>query len=102
MKSLTKKFDAILKLAESAEPGSIIHVDVKHDPGCPALVTHNLLDCTCDPVIRGGGNYGRNTEAAAGGDDQPAGDRVHRFFEGRGSCAPGDDGARGQGQTKGK
>ena len=37
--------------SRSLIPGTVTHVSVKHDPGCPALRTENLQDCTCEPDV---------------------------------------------------
>ena len=50
-KKLDEKLEKILKAAGRIKPGSVLHVAVKHDDGCPALKTHNLADCTCKPDI---------------------------------------------------
>ena len=51
-KKLDEKIEKILKAAGRIEPGSVLHVAVEHDEGCPALKTHNLNDCTCRPDIK--------------------------------------------------
>ena len=43
--------DKLIKIIEAAgklEPGTITHIEVKHDAGCQALKTHRLIDCTCN------------------------------------------------------
>jgi len=42
--------EKIQKIIEAAGDG-VKHISVKHDDGCPAIKTKNLLDCTCDPDI---------------------------------------------------
>jgi len=42
--------DKLIKIIEAAgklEPGTITHIEVKHETGCKALKTHRLIDCTC-------------------------------------------------------
>ena len=52
MQTFVEKLDAVVKAAEALNPGSMIHVEVQHDPDCPALRTHNLSDCCCIPIIK--------------------------------------------------
>jgi hypothetical protein len=30
----------------------VIHVEILHDAGCPAILTGRMQDCTCTPEIR--------------------------------------------------
>jgi hypothetical protein len=42
----------ICRMAEAAgelKPG-VVHADIKHDDGCPAITTQSLADCTCEPI----------------------------------------------------
>jgi len=50
--SLNKKIDGIIEALGQIEPGAVIHVSIEHDDGCPALRTHNLKDCNCEPDIK--------------------------------------------------
>lgn len=52
--NLEKKLNKIIDTFKDATPGSVTHVTIKHDLTCPALVTQNLNDCTCDPEIQKG------------------------------------------------
>jgi len=40
-----------IKTAGELKPG-VTHIEVKHDDGCPALNTHSLADCTCNPDFK--------------------------------------------------
>jgi hypothetical protein len=45
-------FEKLRRVIEaSAGPGTVTHISCLHDDDCPALVTHNLVDCTCHPII---------------------------------------------------
>jgi hypothetical protein len=49
---LSTKIKKILKAIDPVTPGSILHVNVQHEDGCPAIKSERLTDCTCkDPVI---------------------------------------------------
>ena len=48
-----EKIKKILEAVGQIKPGSVVHIAVEHDEGCPALKTHKLTDCTCDPDIKG-------------------------------------------------
>jgi hypothetical protein len=48
--TLQEKVDKIIACSIIA-PGKINHISVQHDPGCPALRTQNIQDCTCDPDV---------------------------------------------------
>ncbi len=37
----------VIEAAGKIEPGTVTHIEVKHETGCPALKTHRLIDCTC-------------------------------------------------------
>ncbi|MBW2649536.1 MAG: hypothetical protein JRC66_00645 [Deltaproteobacteria bacterium] len=52
MKKTTKqRLEAAIEVAGELKPGTVTHVVVKHDPDCPALLTHRMRDCTCKPII---------------------------------------------------
>ncbi len=51
MDTFTDKIDTMLEAVGEIKPGSMINLKVKHDPGCPALVSHSMADCTCTPTI---------------------------------------------------
>jgi hypothetical protein len=51
-KELEQKLEKILQVCAGIKPGDIVHVSIEHDDRCPALLTHNLADCTCKPNIR--------------------------------------------------
>jgi len=47
-----EKIKKILRTVGDIEPGSVLHIAVEHDEDCPALKTHNMIDCTCEPDIK--------------------------------------------------
>jgi len=49
--SLAEKINRIAEATGKITTG-INHVFVEHESGCPALKTHSLLDCVCNPSIR--------------------------------------------------
>ncbi|PKN68434.1 MAG: hypothetical protein CVU54_14690 [Deltaproteobacteria bacterium HGW-Deltaproteobacteria-12] len=51
MDSLENKIQKLISSFKGIEPGKILNVIIKHDNGCPALRSHNLSDCTCNPEI---------------------------------------------------
>jgi hypothetical protein len=48
---IDKKLERIIEAAGEFEPDVVVHIKIAHDPGCPAIKTHRLTDCTCDPNI---------------------------------------------------
>ena len=46
------KLKAVIVAAGKIKPGQAVHINVAHDPGCPALKTQCLYDCTCKPIIK--------------------------------------------------
>jgi len=51
MKDLNDRMERIKEMVGPLKPGEVIHVSVKHDDGCPSLLTGRLIDCTCNPDI---------------------------------------------------
>jgi hypothetical protein len=49
---LAERIKRLIGAAGEIRPGSVIHVSVAHDDGCPALKTHCLEDCTCLPQLQ--------------------------------------------------
>jgi len=54
--NLQSKIKKIIRAAEGLKPGTVTHIVVKHEPGCPALVTESMEDCRCNPTIEKMGN----------------------------------------------
>lgn len=52
-KKLDEKIEKILKVAGRIEPGSVLHVAVEHDEGCPALQDHRRTLPEVDIVFHG-------------------------------------------------
>ena len=52
--SMQDKIDRVMAAISTGalKPGTVTHVSVQHDPGCPALRSENLQDCTCDPDVK--------------------------------------------------
>jgi len=48
---INTKIKKIAQALKATSPGSVVHVLVKHDDDCPALITQSLADCTCDPDV---------------------------------------------------
>ncbi len=46
-----EKYMDVLLSAVRQNPGTIIHINISHDEGCPALRSNSLRDCTCEPDI---------------------------------------------------
>jgi hypothetical protein len=49
------KVERILEVLEATgqlKPGEVLHVNIQHDTGCPALLTQCLSDCICEPDIK--------------------------------------------------
>jgi hypothetical protein len=51
-RKIDKKIQKIMEAVEDIETGAVIHIAVEHDEGCPALKTHKLTDCNCEPEIK--------------------------------------------------
>jgi len=34
------------------KPGTVTHINMQHDTGCPAIKTHCIADCVCRPEIK--------------------------------------------------
>lgn len=51
MGTFTDKMKTVFEAAGEIKPGSMINLSVRHDPRCPALVSHSMADCTCTPTI---------------------------------------------------
>ena len=49
---VTEKIHRLIQAAGNLEPGTVTHIEVKHDDGCPAIKTQNLVDCTCNPDFK--------------------------------------------------
>ena len=47
--AVTEKIHRLIQAAGNLEPGTVTHISVQHDDGCPAIKTQRLADCTCDP-----------------------------------------------------
>ena len=41
----------LLKPVGMIEPGTVTHIEVKHETGCKAIKTQRITDCTCTPVV---------------------------------------------------
>jgi len=50
-RKLKQKIEETIEAAGELLPGTVTHIVVKHDPDCPALLTHKMKDCTCKPII---------------------------------------------------
>jgi hypothetical protein len=48
---LKEKIYRMIEAAGELSPG-VTHIEVKHDDGCPALKTHSLADCICEPDFK--------------------------------------------------
>jgi hypothetical protein len=46
--NIVDKIQKMIARTGDFKPG-VQHIEVKHDDGCPALNTHSLADCTCNP-----------------------------------------------------
>ena len=46
------KLKQLINAMGRIEPGSITHIEVLHDDGCPTLHTGSFKDCTCTPDIK--------------------------------------------------
>ncbi|MBW2631258.1 MAG: hypothetical protein JRC90_05770 [Deltaproteobacteria bacterium] len=51
MRKTKQRLKEAIEAAGELKPGTVTHVIVKHDPDCPALLTHRMRDCTCKPII---------------------------------------------------
>lgn len=51
MNDIVEQIREAISEAGEIKPG-FYHVEVLHDPGCPALKTQRLIDCQCKPIIR--------------------------------------------------
>jgi hypothetical protein len=49
---LAEKIRKVIEAAGQIGGEGIIHIDVHHNDGCPALKTYSLEDCTCQPEIK--------------------------------------------------
>jgi hypothetical protein len=50
-KTIVDRIEEILKTTGEVEVGSVIHIIMEHEQGCPAGKTHRLVDCTCSPRL---------------------------------------------------
>ena len=48
----TSAAEEVKKALGRVKPGDVIHVEVVHQEGCPALKTGRLRDCTCRPEVK--------------------------------------------------
>lgn len=48
---LEEKIQKLVAAAGEIKPG-VVHIEVKHDDGCPAIQTHSLTDCICNPDFK--------------------------------------------------
>jgi hypothetical protein len=51
MKDIAEKIERFLTGIGKVEPGTVTHINVTHEDGCPAILTQRLTDCTCTPTI---------------------------------------------------
>jgi len=45
---ITEKIQRLIAVAGELRPG-MVHIEIKHDDGCPAIKTQSIEDCTCNP-----------------------------------------------------
>lgn len=50
--NLTEKINRVIGASGRIEPGTVTHISVEHEEGCPAIKTQRMEDCTCNPTIR--------------------------------------------------
>ena len=65
----------LLSTLTRPKPGTVRHVVVMHDTGCPGLANASIADCRCHPVL------------VAGGPDESLEDLRRRVLRPRGGAA---------------
>lgn len=51
-RNLQEKLTRLFQVAKNFPPGAILDVDLAHDPGCPAIRSGRISDCSCQPEFR--------------------------------------------------
>jgi hypothetical protein len=49
---IAEKIMRVIDASGNLQPGSVTHVLVEHEKGCPSIRTQKLTDCICNPDIR--------------------------------------------------
>lgn len=49
---MTSAAERVRRATRNVKPGDVVHVEVQHDDGCPAIKTGRLRDCICHPEVK--------------------------------------------------